>query len=101
MVQALAKADAQRTLGAIALLAWCMLLWQTIAHADDLDHSDSASPHCVMCTSAGPEDEFVPLQGGITVSSPSSHSINVQADVDQPIQSRGFRRTPARAPPAH
>jgi len=46
-----------------ALLAWFGLQSLSFAHAEDFDHSDSASHHCIICTHGALDDDLNTASG--------------------------------------
>lgn len=84
---------------AVTLLAWLMLLGQTMAHASDAGHANLPSSHCVICSAGHIDDD---------VDTPTSIS-DVMAPVDagtaflpaSVAKTPGIPRkhTAARAPP--
>lgn len=99
MTQANTRTGMIRIASIAALFAWFMLLGQTFAHAEHMDHADLPSNHCLMCSAGGLEDDIVPTGSMIESVAPFENT-NPGSPDSLVIPGSEKQTTPAaRAPP--
>ncbi|MBO6505965.1 MAG: hypothetical protein JJ850_02790 [Kordiimonadaceae bacterium] len=99
MTQAFVRTTWMRAASLAALLAWFLLLGQTIVHADHGDHSSTAAHQCVACSFSGLEGDLFPPAKPANTNVPAQSLAAKRHDpIEVPVS--GDHRKPAtRAPP--